>query len=52
MNELKIRKDVEEQLAMVREHHEQMFAAKAELQKELDTAADYINELEEKYLKA
>jgi len=51
-NELNIRKDVEEQLRMVRDHEAQMFAAKAELQKELDTAAEYINELEAKYLKA
>jgi len=51
-NELEVRKDVEEQLRMSREHEAQMFAAKAELQKELDTAAEYINELEAKYLKA
>ena len=37
---------------MVRQHHDQIFSAKAELQKELDTAADYINELEKKYLKS
>lgn len=37
---------------MARDHEAQIFAAKAELQKELDTAAEYINELEAKYLKA
>jgi len=51
-NELDVRKDVEEQLRMAREHAEKMFAAKAALQTELDTAAEYINELEAKYLKA
>ena len=51
-NELDVRKDVQEQIFMVRQHHDQIFSAKAELQKELDTAADYINELEKKYLKS
>ena len=51
-NELKVRVDVEEQLRALREHEAQMIAAKAELQKELDTAAEYINELEAKYLKS
>ena len=51
-DELEIRKDVQEQIAMLRQHHEQIFQAKAGLQRELDTAADYINELENKYLNA
>ena len=37
---------------MERTHRLQVFAAKEELQKELDTAAEYINELEAKYLKS
>jgi len=50
--ELTVRKDCEADLATERASRNQIFAAKEELQKELDTAADYINELEAKYLKA
>ena len=50
--ELDIRKDAEAQRDMERASREQIFAAKEELQKELDTAAEYINELEAKYLKS
>lgn len=37
---------------MARAHQDQMLKAKAELQKELDTAAEYINELGAKLLQA
>jgi len=50
--ELTVRKDCESELAVSRASRNQIFAAKEELQKELDTAADYINELEGKYLKS
>ncbi len=44
--------DVEDQLRVAREHIEQIDLQKQQLQKELETASDYILELEEKVYKA
>jgi chromosome segregation ATPase len=45
-------KDVTEQLNMSRANAETIFAEKAKLQDELDAAAEYINDLEAKFLKS
>jgi phage shock protein A len=44
--------DVEDQLAHVRDHLAKIDAQKVQLQHELETASDYILELEEKVYKA
>lgn len=49
---LKQKSNVEEQLKMAREHIAQLDQQKSTLQKELETASDYILELEEKVYKA
>ena len=46
------KEDVEDQIKMAREHIQAMDAQKLQLQKELETASDYILELEEKVYKA
>jgi chromosome segregation ATPase len=49
---LKKKEDVEDQIRMAREHIAEQDAQKQQLQKELETASDYILELEEKVYKA
>ena len=49
---LRQKADVEDQIKMSRDHIAQIDAQKLQLQKELETASDYILELEEKVYKA
>ena len=46
---LAVKEDVEEQLATWKEHHDSMEKSKEELQGQLNSACEYIGQLEEKY---
>ena len=46
------KEDIEDQLRMAKEHIDQIDEQKQQLQKEIETASDYILELEEKVYKA
>jgi hypothetical protein len=51
-NILKVKEDVERQLAVTVEHNKQIDAAKDELNRELENASDYIVRLEDKFFES
>ena len=49
---LTVKEDVEQQLAVARQHNDQIDQAKDELNRELENASDYITRLEDKFFEA